>query len=353
MVTNKEINSTLDDIFNVANVVAEPVEKEAPVNPNPKWYEEITIEDGSIVFMPKQITEPGIYLDMPIDVYHAQLAVSNTGIKQLLKSPWHYWANSALNPSKIPFKVTPALIKGQKFHKYLLERDDFYDDYVLKEKVATSNAIDKKTGLQYVGEGELKDIKTAINVMETLFPNTVKVLLKGALTEVSMFWIDERTGIMCRCRHDIFKPMVSTDYKTSADVSKRDSIRAMASYDYFVQASFYMDGNKAVFRNHLTQAMKELLGLDDSDVLNILQHTNYCFLFQESSSPFTPFALTVEDDMLERGRELYEAGLDTYARSMRKYGANNPWKPCEDKIVGIGKDELEFYGCGYYMHKQI
>lgn len=336
-----------------------------PQNPNPKWYDEVKADDGTVSFVPKQVSEPGIYLDMPIDVYHAQLAVSCTGIKQLIKSPWHYWASSPLNPDRMPFKKTPALIKGQKFHKYLLERKTFWDDYVVKSNlkkdgtpranaVHSATGTDKETGKEFIGAGELEDIKTAVNVLERMLPKTVDVCLRGALTEVSMFWRDEETGILCRCRHDIFKPMVSTDYKTSADVSPRDCVGALVNYDYPIQAALYLDGNKAVFRNHLSDDMRQRLNLDDEKLAFIEEHSNYVFLFQESSFPLTPYALTVEDDLLERGRELYRHGLRVYQDCVEKYGLDGtPWAAYKDEIVGVGKDELDFYGKGWYFHKEV
>lgn len=319
---------------------------------DPKWYDTVEAEDGTISHPVKQFG-PGIYLDMPIEVYHSQLAVSNSGIKLLLKSPWHYWASSPLNPNRMPFKSGPALIKGQKFHKYLLEQDTFFDDYDIKEGTATSNATNKATGKLYVGEGELEGIKTAVNVLKTMIPKVVDICLQNARTEVSMFWVDPATGVLCRCRHDIFKPRVSTDYKTSAEVSPRACLAALTNYDYPIQGAFYLDGNKAVFANHLSDFMREKLELDDRELEFIKEHSNYCFLFQESSYPFTPYAITIEDDIIEKGRDMYSFALQIYADNMAQYGTTTPWPAFGDSIVGVGKDELDFYGKGWYLHKEV
>lgn len=308
------------------------------------WYN----VDGTV----KQISEGGIYFNMPLEVYHAQKAVSNSGLKDLLKSEYRYWYKSALNPNKQPFKKTPALISGQKFHKYLLERPDFFNDYAVKSGVQTSNAVCKETGKEFVGEGELNDIKEAVRVLEELLPKTVNTYLRGARTEVSMFWQDARTGVMCRCRHDIFKPFASVDYKTTTDATHADCIAAMVNYDYFMQAAFYLEGNKQVFKHHLTDEVIKKLQLTDEDLATIEEHQNYCFLFQEKTAPFTPYMITVEDDMLEHGRSQVALGLQRYVNALEKYGEDKPWYTTGDRIHGVSAEDLELNNKGWYLHKK-
>lgn len=305
---------------------------------NPKYYN----ADGSI----KQITEPGIYFDMPIEVYHAQRAVSCSGLKQLLRSPWHYWAGSPLNPNREPFKKTPSLIKGQKFHKWLLERDTFFEDYTEKKGVNASTV----EGM--VGEGELNDLKQAVTVLQTQMPKVVSICLDKALREVSMFWLDAETGILCRCRHDIFKPHVSTDYKTAADVSPRDCIGSVVNYDYAMQASYYLSGNKAVFKNHVTEEMKARLNLTPEVLAYIDKHSNFVFLFQEPTFPFTPYAVTIEDELLQKGYNLWRYALTVYKDCLDRYGHDKPWPAFGDEVKPLGKNELEFYGKGWYLQKE-
>lgn len=76
-------------------------------------------------------------------------------------------------------------------------------------------------------------------------------------------------------------------------------------------------------------------------------------MFQEKNAPFTPYFITLEDELLERGREIYDYGLHVYQQSMEKWGNTQPWRAFDDKIEGVGRDELEFHNFTWYLHKQL
>ncbi len=59
--------------------------------------------------------KPGIYFDMPEDVYHAVRALSATGVKDLLTSPLTYWCKSPLNPDRVDVD-TQARANGKAMH---------------------------------------------------------------------------------------------------------------------------------------------------------------------------------------------------------------------------------------------
>ena len=82
------------------------------------------------------ITEPGIYFDVPDEVYHASHGLSSSGIKNILISPLDYWVQS-IDPEREDFD-TEANIFGKAMHRRTLEgRTDFYNHYaVLPDKDA-------------------------------------------------------------------------------------------------------------------------------------------------------------------------------------------------------------------------
>jgi hypothetical protein len=58
------------------------------------------------------MTRPdGIYLNLPEDDYHADPALSASGIKKLLQSPADYWFTSVHNPDRED-KDTAATVKA-------------------------------------------------------------------------------------------------------------------------------------------------------------------------------------------------------------------------------------------------
>jgi hypothetical protein len=65
----------------------------------------------------------------------------------------------------------------------------------------------------------------------------------GGMSELTIVWNDERSGLLCKARVDYYKPGHITDLKTAADASAFE--RAIANYDYDIQGAFYLDGARA------------------------------------------------------------------------------------------------------------
>ena len=76
-----------------------------------------------------EVIKEGIYFDLPIDQYHADPAISSSGIKLLLKNPQKYWDKSAMNPEK-ESADTDALRVGKAMHCLLLEPEKFEDEFI-------------------------------------------------------------------------------------------------------------------------------------------------------------------------------------------------------------------------------
>ena len=70
---------------------------------------------------------PGIYLGLSNEEYHADGAISSTGIKDLLKSPYRYWYFSDMNPdpNKEERINTSSTKLGTAFHTLILEPENF------------------------------------------------------------------------------------------------------------------------------------------------------------------------------------------------------------------------------------
>ncbi len=247
----------------------------------------------------------GLHRDVPIETYHADKAVSTTGIKRLLKSPRDYWKQSPLNKGYKFEKKTGALAKGSVFHTLLLEPDLFRSRFLILEGQQST----KKAGC--VGEGDYLSAVDAVNEIRSR-PN-VSRLFTGGEAELTMVWRDKETGILCRCRHDYFISNLgmTVDYKTIAELTERDIDRAIVRYGYYIQAAFYLDGMKA-------------LGLGD--------HQDFNLVFQESSFPHDVYATTICDETIDIGRKAYKLALRTYAAMLERYGEETPWPSYPDKV---------------------
>lgn len=86
--------------------------------------------------------EPGIYFDMPEDVYHAIHAASTSGLKKLSVSSMDYWAESLLNVDKI--ESTKSYFElGKAYHKRVVEGKEAFDAaYVIQlEQTGIENLL--------------------------------------------------------------------------------------------------------------------------------------------------------------------------------------------------------------------
>ena len=134
--------------------------------------------------------EPGIYFGLPEADYHADKALSNSGIKNMMISPLDYWARSWMNPAyeeeeKPHFKI------GKAWHKRLLEGSDaFYEEYAVAldkadypEALVTSDDIkaklkelgEKMTGKKADQIERLVAIDPSIEIWDVLVENHAEV----------------------------------------------------------------------------------------------------------------------------------------------------------------------------------
>jgi hypothetical protein len=233
---------------------------------------------------------PGAYFDMPEDVYHAAPALSSSGIRWLLVSNLDFWARSWMNPNPIENGSSAAQISGTAYHKRILEGGAaFYDRYApdllpeehpdalktaddirrqLKElslkvggnkpelinrlKEAGNFPIwddiyaahcEKHAGKILLPQEQISEIEIAAAMIEK-HPDLSRAF-SGGHPEVSIFWIDEQTGILCKARLDYLKARAIVDLKTFSNPLAKPIDRAIstavASGRLHIQATHYME----------------------------------------------------------------------------------------------------------------
>lgn len=107
--------------------------------------------------------------------------------------------------------------------------------------------------------------------------------------EVSTFWRDPDTGVMCRARHDWLRHpnssgrLLCVDYKSSHSVEPGALRKAAAANGWYLQAPFYLDGVQA-------------LGLDGG------QGAAFLFVAQEKTPPYLITVVELDWAALETGR---------------------------------------------------
>lgn len=182
------------------------------------------------------------------DLYHAGPGLSSTGIKELLKSPAHYQAYLQEEQSD-----SAALRWGRLVHARILE-PELFPSMVAVRPVADGRTTEGKArlaafaevakGREVVTQDELAAIA---RIAEVVARNKLAAsLFKGGEAEISVYWTDESTGVLCKARADYLKGPAIFDLKTCYSAKEDEFRKAVLNYGYHVSAAFYLDGFKTV-----------------------------------------------------------------------------------------------------------
>jgi hypothetical protein len=245
-----------------------------------------TVADAPVV-----VTEPGIYADMPEDVYHGdpvpETSLSNSGAKLLLDCPARFH-----HAQQCP-KTSKAFDEGTAAHAKVLgvgaEVVELPDD-ILASNGAVSTAAAKAfvAEARQAGQVPLKsDVVARIDAMAArlLEHPVASALLRTGEAETSLFDRDPDTKVMLRARLDwrtrlrSGRPVI-VDYKTSVSANPAQFGRTAADFGYHGQDPWYVELADRLFDE---------------------QHA-FLFVVQEKTAPFLVSVCELDDDAREAGR---------------------------------------------------
>ena len=244
----------------------------------------------------------GIIRNLPVDEYHADPAVSNTMLSTLKKSPAHCYALH-LDPNRPKREPTAAMFAGTLAHTAILEPQAFSARYVVKPEGLSYASKDGKAwrDAQTLQIIDADDHATAQSqcaaVMRT--PALADILRSGE-AEVSVFWIDEATGLRCKARPDWLqwinpRRVMALDIKTIADLTPEAVTKAVTNYGYHRQRAHYVNGLRACG----------------------LQVDDFGFGFVSGSYPFIACGYLLDDETVEQGHDEVAELLDLFALCQR------------------------------------
>ncbi|MCL1789968.1 MAG: PD-(D/E)XK nuclease-like domain-containing protein [Peptococcaceae bacterium] len=227
---------------------------------------------------------------MTYQEYEAVEGIRCSDLKLVTKSPAHYMAN-LINPRP----HTPALLFGILVHALVLERDRWEEAFVV------APAVDRRTKAGKAAWTEFEEQSAGRTVIDqdtfdradgvagavSIHP-VCRALLQGGETEKTIQWADQ--GLAGKARLDLYKPGWIVDLKTAASADRDAFTRACLSYQYHMQAAWYIDGTKAA-------------GLGDC---------NFIFVAVEKDPPYAIACYAPDDEMISFGRSEYQAALTTY-----------------------------------------
>lgn len=228
----------------------------------------------------------GIY-DMTSAEYHAHKeAQSKSLLEHMLRSPAHYHYRLTH-----PSYQTPQMLLGSVVHTLVLEPHKFSDEYVIIDNPPDQEWIDAVVHGCYVYEGKVRRgkewdafsakytdkpiliksqhdaaiawMQKAINkqpISESVYEqaNYIKQAVLAnrvargliehpdAVVEQSAFWVDEETGLLCKCRPDLRIGRRVYDLKTTRSAEASAFSYSAKKLGYHRQAAFYTDGLTAV-----------------------------------------------------------------------------------------------------------
>ncbi len=343
--------------------------------------------------------EPGMYIDMPEDEYHADQSLSASKFKDMNVSMLQFW-DKHVNPDAAPFGSSPYMEFGKAMETRLLEPKRWAEEYV-EGITLPDNVIDTVTQLKaWLVEHDVEfkkslpkpDLIDAIMEVDPkapikevllenfarqnagkniLHPDTMAQIDKmmqviedheegicfegSGLNQVSVFW--EEDGVPMKARLDrIDLPADDearvVDLKTFSN-SKRMPITRLADSltgaDYLMQSFTNLRG-LSVVRDGLMSGEMCLHGCEpDNEQVMDLVNRNSCgfsFFYIESSRPHNVAVKSIaEDDYWTLIQRKYEDYLDDYRACLEIYLDGEEWR-LEEVGTPLTSDQVPFYVFG-------
>lgn len=249
-------------------------------------------------------------IDCPIDAYHDGPGVSSSGLKEILKSPAHFLAYQAEERDSV------ALRYGRLAHLRILEPELYNETTIIAPKVDRRTSEGKRLWADFL---EASAGRMAVSSEEhfemTALHKAVQAsdLARGVFSqgraELSVYWRDEATGVLCRARGDYVRTKGIFDLKTTPDARAREFQRSVAKYRYHLSAAFYLDGFKTV----------------------LPEVSSFTWVAVEKTKPYGIGMFVADPEAIAVGRNEYRRALETYADCQRR----GVWPGYEDQFVNL------------------
>lgn len=193
----------------------------------------------------------GIYTGISNEEYHGGVGYSKSQLDMVAAAPGLLdWSKKAPRDNS-----STASTLGTALHTLLLEPELFSQQFVCEPKGTERRSNVGKANAQLF-EDEAKRLGQQILKIEDLdmlhaqadsvmaHPEARALLeSKVGKAELSAYWIDPDTGLLCRCRPDWWAyPEVIVDVKTTDYPAAYPFGKSVMDYRYHVQDAFYTDG---------------------------------------------------------------------------------------------------------------
>lgn len=238
-------------------------------------------------------------------------AVRRSDLWELRKSPAHY-----LYKVTHPEEPTAALLFGTAAHKYILEPDTFWDDYIEMPKIDRRTKAGKEEYQRILESGKTPistDDLAVIRDMDAQIEAhpVAAALLKTGRHEVPIEWTDEKTGEKCKCRPDVITEFDGedwiVDYKTTTSCMGGAFEKACNLYGYKLQAGMYSEG---VF-------------------CSTFNDCRFAFVAQEKTPPYAVRVYTCDEGFRLEGQDMFHELIGI----LHECKESGEWPGYEDEVL--------------------
>ena len=251
--------------------------------------------------------------------YHNAPGISKSGLDDVEEAPAKFkWRREHPEPASDEMQLGSAL------HVAILEPEEFEKRYAVAGPELTRRGTNKWLEFEQENQGKIPlkfDQGEKIFEMAMAARKHSRALLLEGLKELSFFWKDPETGLLCKCRPDnITAKGVISDYKsTRIAYPERVWAREILIHRYHVQAAFYLDG----VLHALAQAnMTHLVDVVPS---------SFVLFAQEKVEPFLSKPWLVGEASIALGRRAYQTNL----RTIKECEKSGVWPGYPEKIEPI------------------
>lgn len=267
--------------------------------------------------------KPGVHKDMSFEDYAKAEGLNQSKLKVMKRSPAKF--KHLLQVSR---EDTEALGMGRAIHTAVLEPELFNQMFVQEPEVNKRTNEGKRLLAEFKelnGGKELlspSDYNSVFEIASAVLshPDAAR-LLEDTERELSVWWEDKATDVLCKARVDAWKPSIRTivDLKTTRDAGPGFE-RSIYSYGYHMQAAWY-------------NAALEAHGYEPH---------HFVIIAVEKEPPYDIGIYRLTDDVIELSKRENEALLRRYAECKRK----DYWPGYTQGIVDVGlpkfaMDEME------------
>lgn len=222
--------------------------------------------------------------------YHEAPGISASQLSLLEESPRHL-ANASM------FKRESSAFKfGSLVHKLVLEPDKLDEEFVITPKfdLRTKAGNADKDAHDYANKHLISVSYDDFNKAKRMAENVMKIagdLFTGGEKEQSYFATDEYVHLV-KCRPDCYFPRggLVVDLKTTSDITEFGMRKSVASYNYAMQAAWYM---------------RTLRLLD-------MKADTFVFVFVESAPPHMVKCRVLTDDAIDAAMQKIDELMATY-----------------------------------------